>query len=147
MAQYEITYISDGEIAEEARAQLDAEVDGAIRDLGGSASFSSPHTPRRLFYPVAGKRTAGMRALQVELESSQVEELKTFFKKHAGLLRFSILNTPRRSEVPATILDQLRGSKGRPTPAPVTSKAAPAKPVTMEEVEKGIEKALEEEVK
>lgn len=147
MSEYEITYVSDGTVAEDARVQLDAEVDEKIRTLDGAISHVSAHIPRRLFYPVKKQRTAGLRALQVELDPAKVDELKTFLRKQSGVLRYTILNTPRRSEVSAVILDQLRNTRGRVSAAP--AKAAPAlkTPVTMEEVEKGIEKALEEQVK
>lgn len=149
MSDYEITYISDGELAEAARVQLDTETDNLVRDLGGSFSFASAHTPRRLFYPVQKKRAAGLRLLQVDLPAAQLEALKLSLKKQAGLLRFAIIRTPRRADVPQAILDLVRQKKGRPTSAPAqkTAYRAPVKPLTEAEVEQSIEKALTEEVK
>lgn len=149
MSEYEITYVSNGTVAEEARVQLDAEVDDKIRALEGVINHASAHTPRRLFYPVKKQRSAGLRSLHVELASDKIEELQTFLKKHASILRAAILQTSHRPEVPQNIVEQLRGSRSR-TATPVAKKAVrltPAKPVTEEDVEKGIEKALSEEVK
>lgn len=149
MNEYEITYVSNGTVAEEARVQLDNEVEEKIRALEGVIQHASAHTPRRLFYPVKKQRTAGLRNLHIELAPDKLSDLQTFLKKHASILRATILRTPRRAEVPPTIVEQLRGSRSR-TGTPVTKKpvrSTPAKPVTEEDVEKGIEKALSEEVK
>lgn len=149
MSEYEITYVSDGTVAEEARVALDAEVDEKIRTLDGVISHASAHIPRRLFYPVKKQRSAGLRSLQIELASEKLAELQTFLKKHTNILRATVLRTAHRPEVPQNIVDQLRDKRSR-GPASVAKKparAVPAKPVTEEEVEKGIEKALSEEVK
>lgn len=149
MSDYEITYVSDGELADEARAQLDAEVDSRLQDLGAAVSFTAPHLPRRLFYPVRKKRAAGLRAIQADLASEKIAELQTFLKKLPGVLRFAILRTAYRPEVPQTILDQLRDRRGREASAPTKRPArkTPAKPITDEVVAESIEKALSEEVK
>lgn len=149
MSDYEITYISDGELADEARAQVDAEVDAHLQELEGSISFTSSHLPRRLFYPVREKRAAGLRAIQADVPPEKVAELRSFLKKLPGMLRFTILRTAHRPEVPQAILDQLRDKRGK-TSAPAakhTTRKPPAKPLTDAIVEESIEKALSEEVK
>ncbi len=147
MSDYEITYLSDAEQAEETRAQLDADFDAHLVSLGGAVSFTSGNIPRRLFFPIKGKRAAALRTIQADLPPEKVQELQAFLKKLSGVLRFSILQTPRRSEIPAAITELLRQKRGRDSAAPARKPVRKAAPVTMEEVEKGIEKALEEEVK
>lgn len=147
MSEYEITYTSDAEQAEESRAQLDAELDAHLQSLGGAVSFASGNIPRRLFFPIKGKRAAALRTIQVELSAEKIQEVQAFLKKLSGVLRFSILQTPRRSEIPAAITELLRQKRGRDSAPPARKPLQKAAPVTMEQVEKGIEKALEEEVK
>lgn len=141
MSDYEITYLSNPQIAEEERGQLDAAIDGKVADLGGSISFNSPHTRRCLAYPVAKTTAAFLRMIQTELPGDQIDSLRQFLKKQAGVLRFTILNTPRRQEVPVDIMQEKVARQ------PVKAAAKPAKAVTMADVEKGIEEALTEEVK
>lgn len=151
MSEYEITYVSDGTVAEEARVALDAEVDEKVRSLEGVINHATAHIPRRLFYPVKKQRTAGLRSLHVELATDKLADLQTFLKKHANILRSTTLRTPHRPEVSQTIVDQLRDRRsnrgGSPAAAKPAGRPMPAKPVTEEDVEKGIEKALSEEVK
>lgn len=148
MPDYEITYTSDAELAEEARLQLDSQLDAHLQELGGSVSFASPSIPRRLFFPIRGKRAAGLRTIQVDLPAEKVQDVQTFLKKLSGVLRFSLIQTPRRAELPAAITELLRQKRGRASVTPPARKPTlKAAPVTMEAVEKGIEKALEEEVK
>lgn len=141
MPDYEITCLTDSQLTEEERGQLDGAIDAKVAELGGLTQYNSPHIRRRLAYPLSKQAAAFLRVIQVELPGEQIDVLRQFLKKQAGVLRATILQTPRRQEVAVDVLE--------PTPSKQPAKAAakPAKAVTMEEVEKGIEEALAEEVK
>jgi ribosomal protein S6 len=140
LADYEITYLTDAGLSEEARGALDTAVDTEISEAEGSIGYSSPHIRRRIFYPIKKKPAAFARTIQVQLDSQAIDTLKASLKKKEGVLRVMILNTPRREEVSVEMLSQSEEERKEKA-------ATPAKKVTMEEVEEKIEEALQQEVK
>ncbi len=160
MTDYEITYITDSLLDEAGRGELDTAIDSKISDLAGVASFASPNLRRRLAYHINKKNTAFIRTLQIQLDPAKITEMHTLLKKNPGIIRFSILQTPRREDATAEVIDRYtRKNDGKTTTGqrPLGHKAAadgapgkagaPAKEVTMQDVEKGIEEALTAEVK
>jgi len=142
MQEYEITYISAPDLTEDIRGELDASIETAISNLAGSVSYNSENVRRRLLYPIKKNVVGFVRTVQVSLEQAKAAELRDFIKKQAGILRLTMLATPRRQEVAATIFDTVAKQQTEPKKA-----IKSAKPITMEEVEEKIEEALEEEVK
>lgn len=144
--EYEITYLIDPNTAEEGRAELNTGIDAKITELAGKVAVSSAVLRRRLAYPIIKTDSAFIRTVHIELAPEHVEEIRMLLKKTKDVMRFTILRTHKREGVPAELLERTRGSKGDHKKKDVR-KAAPAKKVTMEDVEKGIEEALTEEVK
>lgn len=150
MSEYEITYLARPELNETDKNKLDEAIDAIIAQLDGQITHSGPPTDspgsrRRLHYPIDKKRVAWLRTIQAELTPDKIERLRKDLRKQDGVLRLTILQTPRRTEVPAAIFNHLTDKKG-----PAAAKPEPKKPttaVTMTEVEKKIEQALDEEVK
>lgn len=150
MQDYEITYLTVSTLDETGRGELDATIDSTITDLKGAATFSSPNLRRRLAYHIDDKNTAFIRTLQIQLDSSKISEIHTLLKKNPGILRFSILQTARREDASAEIIDRYTRKKDNKmvaAPRKSSAPATPAKEVTMKDVEEGIEEALSAEVK
>lgn len=150
MSEYEITYLAQPELNETDKNKLDEAIDATIEKLDGQITHSGPPTDspgsrRRLHYPVDKKRVAWLRTIQAELSSGKIEQLRKDLCKQDGVLRLTILQTPRRAGVSATIFDNLTKKKESTLATPEPKK--PAKEVTMTEIEKKIEQALDEEVK
>ena len=150
MNEYEITYLADPQLDEQDKIKLDENIDSKLAGLKGNITYSSPaDTPtsrRRLHYAIDKKRVAWLRTIQIELDPASIEKFRTVLKKTDGIIRTSILNTPRRQEVPASIFDSLNNKE-----SDAVSKKEPmkksGKKVTDQELSKKIDEALEEEVK
>ena len=147
MNEYEITYLANPNLDEEAKNKLDEAIDAEISSVKGEISYSSPTdspaSRRRLHYPIGDKKTTWLRTMQVNLEQDTVEDLRTIITKTEGVNRVSIIQTPRRDDVSVAIFDTPETVKEATT----AESKEPAKEVTDEDVNKGIEEALEEEVK
>lgn len=142
-------YLSDPQLTDEARVELDGAIDAMIDSLSGSVSFAEPNSRRRLLYPIKKQSTGFARTVNITIAPDQVQSVRDAISKKAGVLRVSLLKTPRRTDVGAEILDEFYKRS-----APVKAGAAASekvkkdsKPVTMAEVEEKIEQALDEEVK
>jgi ribosomal protein S6 len=150
MNEYEITYLADPKLDEQDKVKLDENIDTNIADLKGNITYSSPTdtsaSRRRLHYAIDKNRVAWLRTIQLELDPASIEKLRTTLKKTKGIIRTSILNTPRRQEVPATIFDSLNDKKGDVTKEKEPIKKS-GKKVTDKEISEKIDEALEEEVK
>lgn len=140
--EYEITYLSDPQFTDEKRGELDASVDAVIAERGGSISNSLPSIRRRLAYMIGKNTAAFSRTVNVQLDPSQLEELRKVLRKKDGVLRLYVINTPLRTSV---TVDMLTKASERDSKDKVPKKEE--KPVTMQDVEAGIEEALQEEVK
>ncbi len=153
--QYEITYLIDPTLSEEDRGALESSVDDLVVKLSGSVVSSSPTLRKKLAYEIARKSTAFLRVINIELPTDKIAEAKDFLKRSAGVMRFTILATPERTRMSQELLEKHakksgrdKGGKPMHKKAPEAASAAvPAKEVTMQDVEKGIEEALTEEVK
>jgi len=89
-----------------------------------------------------------LRSIQIELNPTKIDDIREMLKRHKNVLRFTILNTPKRDEVSAELLEKAQQKPGQEQKKKTEEPAKkPAKKVTMEDVEKGIEEALSEEVK
>lgn len=141
MNEYEITYIVSGKTADEARDQLNTEVEKRIADLEGKITHASAALRRQLAYALNKEKTGFVRMINVTLDPGKISDMQTFLRKNDSILRFTILNTPYREELPSNVLTDLEEDAAKPK---VTTKEA--KEVTMEDVEKGIEDALTEDV-
>lgn len=140
VTEYELTYVTNPQFNEEQRAELDGAVDSDIQQRSGQISHSTPNLRRRLFYPIQKNQAAFLRTVQLQLEPAQLADLRKTIKKIPGVLRLTLLRTPPRAEVSMETL--------LPTsPERAADAAKPTKKVTMQEVEKKIEEALQEEVK
>lgn len=140
--RYEITYLVDPQVEEDAQGELHAQVDSMIADVGGSFEELLSSSRKKMKYPINKKFSLFSRALQVTVDPEKVAGIRAFLKKTKGIERFMILNTPKRSRLRPDIFEE----KKEPRTVEVSTKGAKKK-VTMEEVEKGIEEALSEEVK
>lgn len=161
MNDYEITYISDPQLAEEAHGQLDAGIDNKITELGGISLFASPSLRRRLAYEVNKNQAGFLRCLQIQLDPGKLAGVQEYLRKEPSVLRYTVLKSPRREEVSAEIIERYvpkkmankkdgkpgRYSNTKPNIIKKPRVAPVQKEVTMADVEKGIEEALSEEVK
>lgn len=145
MYEYEITYLIDPQTEEEGRDTLNSAVDAKINDLGGVIMHADPTTRRRLAYTVDKKTSAFIRSLQIQLEPANLKDIHDTLKRTQGVMRFTILNTPRRQHVAPELLAR-QPQKGTSTRKKEVARVSKKK-VSMEDVEKGIEEALSEEVK
>lgn len=150
MNEYEITYLADPQLDEQNKVKLDENIDSKIAKLKGNITYSSPtnapSSRRRLHYAIDKKRVAWLRTMQIELDPANIEKLRTVIKKTDGIIRTSILNTPRRQEIPATIFDSLNNKEDDMVKKKEAIKKS-GKPVTDQEISKKIDEALKEEVK
>lgn len=147
MNEYEITYLSDPQLSEDARGELDAAVDSLIDQLGGAVSASDPNNRRRLFYPIKKQTVGFARTVNVTLDPSQVSPLRETLAKRAGVMRVALLKTARRNDVTTETIDEYYKKAAAPSKPGAEKEKKEVKPVTMEEVEEKIEEALDEEVK
>lgn len=154
MNQYEITYFSDPQLTEEARHELDSSIEAKITQLNGAIEKNTPNIRRRIMYPIKKKVNGFLRAINLQIDPANIAEVQQFLKREAGVLRSVVLQTKPRAEVPADIVErhapnrQKKAGIKKPMMAKTTPKISkPAKAVTMEDVEKGIEEALSQEVK
>lgn len=153
MKNYEITYIANGNLAEDERGQVDAAIDSKITELAGTVEHASAALRRRLAYEIDKKTSGFLRSLQIQLDPEHIKTIETMLRKDNNIIRFTILATSRREEVASELIEKYvpkKGDKkkaGKPTIKPRAKAVEPAAPVTMEDVEKGIEEALTEEVK
>jgi ribosomal protein S6 len=146
MNEYEVTYLSNPELSEDARGELDAAIDSLIGQLGGAISASDPNNRRRLFYPIKKQTVGFSRTVNVTLDASHVATLRESVGKQNGVLRVALLKTPRRNDVSTETIDEYY-KKALPAKPGAEKEKKESKPVTMEEVEEKIEEALDEEVK
>ncbi|MBI3255974.1 MAG: 30S ribosomal protein S6 [Candidatus Andersenbacteria bacterium] len=154
MNQYEITYISNPNLDEGQRAQLDGAIDSKISELSGTSNHATTSLRRRLAYAINKNSSGFLRYIHLDLAPEHIATIKELLHKDSNILRYSILATARRQEVPAEITakyvtkktdankKKMGGNK-----AGVRTHTKPAGPVSDEAVAKGIEEALSEEVK
>lgn len=143
MNQYEITYLIDPQVNEEAREELNVAIDSKISELKGKVDNSKPTLRRKLAYPIDKKQSVFMRNMHIELDPAALADLREHLKKTNSILRVTILNTPLREGLsPETLKQRDEEAKQRKEAARKEQRE-----VTMEDVEKGIEDALTEEVK
>lgn len=142
--EYEITYLTDPQLTQEQRGELDASIDEQVGEVAGQIIKTTPTLKRRLMYPIDKKMAGFSRTLQIALESDKIEPLKNSLTKKAGVMRVLVLATSARPEVASDVFTQAALAAAERASGKVKK---PDKPVTMEAVEKGIEEALKEEVK
>ena len=148
MNEYEISYISDPSLAEDARNDVDKAVDGAIEGAAGSISSNTENTRRRLAYPVQDQSVGFLRTVQATIDPEKVATVRQTLQKQAGIIRLSILQTPARESVAASIFEAaVKEAQAEPAKAATTEAKKPAKEITDQELEDKIESALDEEVK
>ena len=147
MNQYEITYLVNPKTQEDAREKLNQGVDAKIADLEGKLVHSSPTLRKNLGNAIQDERAAFLRTIQLELDPAKIDKIKDMLKREKSVLRFTILNTPKRQDAGTELLEKAQQKPGREKIAKQEVEKKPAKKVTMKDVEKGIEKALSEEVK
>jgi len=142
MPEYEITYLTDPTLSDDKRAELDASIDTLIGELKGTITNTLPPVRRRLSYLINKQSSAFSRTVHINIDPAHIEELRKVLRKKEGVMRLYVINTPLRASVTLEMMTKAleRDSKGK------TAKKE-EKPVTMQDVEAGIEEALQEEVK
>ncbi|MGH7927893.1 MAG: 30S ribosomal protein S6 [Candidatus Binatia bacterium] len=143
-SQYEITYLITPQLTEEAREELMGRIGTHIEELGGKITHTSPALRRRLGYSIKNTNSAFIRTLHFELDSQQIMKLNRLLSKEEGVIRFTTLATPYREDVGDNLEELQRLVRQR---RETKDEKRPKKEVSMEEVEKGIEEALTEEIK
>ncbi len=151
-SQYEITYLIDPKLSEEARGALCASFDEQITTEEGNVTASAPVLRKTLAYPIEKQNAAFIRVMAIEVGPEKIDELRNFLKKMEGVMRLTILATPPRTRMSAGLIEKHGKKRGktshvRPEKQQKEKEVKPAKEVTMQDVEKGIEEALVEEVK
>lgn len=143
MSEYEITYHIDPQLDEAARDELNSAIESEVAKESGKVVHGSTSLRRKLAYEIDKKQSVFTRVLDIEIESENIQNILKSLQKNPSILRFVILQTPRREDGGAKLMEQLKQAVGKGKPAV----KGPAKKVTMQDVEKGIEEALSEEVK
>ncbi|MDA1169408.1 MAG: 30S ribosomal protein S6 [bacterium] len=150
-SQYEITYLLDPKLSEEDRGTLDTSIDELVAKHGGSVAPSAPTLRKKLAYDIKRNNSAFLRVVNIELDPAKIAAIKDVMKREVKMLRFTILATTQRKRITQEIFDKYgkKSDKDRSGKSdhrkPITP-AAPQKEATMQEVEKGIEEALTQEV-
>jgi ribosomal protein S6 len=142
--EYELTYLSDPNLEDERRRELEATIDAEITNLGGAILGSLPSSRKRLSYPIKKQAVAFLRLLNLQLDPAQTNNLRSFLHKQKDLLRFTFLATPPQTEITPDLLFKSAAESAKPSPK-LEKKSD--KKVTMAEVEEGIEEILKEEIK
>ncbi len=150
--QYEITYLIDPKLSEEDRGAVETSVDELVAKFSGTSSSTTPTLRKKLAYEIKHNNSAFLRVINLELDPAKVADIQDFMKREPKVLRFTILATPERKRISQEILEKYskragKDKQGKPEHKKTPEVAAPAKEVTMQDVEKGIEEALTEEVK
>jgi len=141
MNEYEITYIINTKAGEEGRDSLNAEVEKKIADMEGKIEHASAALREQLAFPIQDQPAGFIRVMNIALDPAAISKLDLFFKKNKHILRYMILSTPRREELPGDLLQKLHEESGKSRSAKKEDKE-----VSMQDVEKGIEDALSEDV-
>lgn len=150
---YEITYLIDPKLSEEDRGGLNASVDEIIVGFSGTVLPGAPALRKRLAYKIQKQDSAFMRVISLELDPAKIADVQDFLKRAEGVMRFTILATPARTRMSQELLEKhgRRAGKDAKKQTHKTEERNKApqiqKEVTMQDVEKGIEEALTEEVK
>ena len=143
MKDYEVNYLVDPQLDETQREALNTAIDAKIAELEGKVNHAPATIRKKLAYPVDGKYSVFFRTLHTSLPAGAINELHEMMRREATVLRAQILQTTWRE--PINIDELFAPEKDK---ADKTSKTkSPKKPVEMQDVEAGIAKALEEEVK
>ena len=150
--QYEITYLIDPKLSEEHRGAVEASIDELVSKLEGSVTGSTPTLRKKLAYEIKHNNSAFLRIMNIELDPAKLADIQDFLKREPKVLRSTILATPERKRISQEIFEKYskkagRDKGGKPEQKRTPEVVAPAKEVTMQDVEKGIEEALTEEVK
>ena len=146
MNEYEISYIVDPSITEEARSEADRAVDGAIEGAKGSIVSNTESTRRRLAYPVNKQHLGFLRTVQAAMDPAAVSEIRDELQKNNSIIRLSILHTPARESV-TTAIFEATAKKQQVEPKKATTAKKPVKEISAKELDEKIEEALDEEVK
>lgn len=149
-SQYEITYLIDSKLSEEARGSFHASVDEQVTAAEGAIISSTPALRKTLAYHIKHQGAAFMRTMQIEVNPAKIADVQSFLKKAEGVLRLTILATAPRVRMSQELIEKHGKRKGKMGSRPEKQQPKvekPAKEVTMQDVEKGIEEALTEEVK
>ncbi|MBI1833372.1 MAG: 30S ribosomal protein S6 [Candidatus Andersenbacteria bacterium] len=146
MNTYEITYIISPKTVDEDRDKLNGELEEKISALEGKIERASAALRRQLSYPIAKERAGFLRTINVLIAPEKIADIHDWLKRNAGVLRFTILNTPPREAINADMIREMLTTDKKAL-VPKATKKAEEKKVTMEDVEKGIEDVLTEEVK
>lgn len=150
--QYEITYLINPTLSEEERGAVETSVDELVVKSSGNVAASTPTLRKKLAYDIKHNNSAFLRVMSIELDPAKIADIQDFLKREAKVLRFTILATPARSRITSEVMEKYSKRSGKdknakPEQRKTPEAAAPAKEVTMKDVEKGIEEALTEEVK
>lgn len=147
MNEYEITYIVSPQLEDKAREELDAGVEKQVSEAKGTIVNNTEGVKQRLAYPITDKNTGYVRVLNIQLDPEKLETLQSQLKKTEGVMRFTVLSTAPREGVTPEMMEKYGRKRKDSGKKPEKREAKPTKKVTMEDVEKGIEEALSEEVK
>lgn len=149
-SQYEITYLIDSKLSEEARGAFHSSVDEQVTAAEGAIVSSTPALRKTLAYPIKHQNAGFMRTVQIEVDPAKIADIQSFLKKAEGVLRLTILATTPRIRMSQELMEKHGKRKGKMGSRPEKQQPRsekPVKEVTMQDVEKGIEEALTEEVK
>ena len=150
---YEITYLIDPKLSEEERGAFNTSVDELVSGFSGNVLPGAPALRKRLAYKVKKQESAFMRVISLELDPAKIADIRDFLKRAEGVMRFTILATPARTRMSQELLEKHGRRAGKDAKKQMhkieeRSKAPQIqKEVTMQDVEKGIEEALTEEIK
>ncbi|MEK7500084.1 MAG: 30S ribosomal protein S6 [Patescibacteria group bacterium] len=149
-SQYEITYLLDPKLSEEDRGALDTSIDELVVKHGGLNTSFAPTLRKKLAYDIKRNNSAFLRVINIELDPAKIADIKDFMKREIKILRFTILATMPRKRITQELFEKYgkKSDKDRSKPdhKKATPVAAPVKEATMQDVEKGIEEALTQEV-
>ena len=150
-SQYEITYLIDPQLSEDGRAAVETSVDDLVVKFEGSVQASTPTLRKKLAYDIKRNNSAFLRVTNIELDPAKIADIQDFLKREPKVLRFTILATPVRKRISQELFVKYgkrtdKDKSGKPDYKKTATPAAPVKEATMQDVEKGIEEALTQEV-
>jgi small subunit ribosomal protein S6 len=148
MPKYELMYILSSAVADNDVPTVVAEVDKYLTSQGGTLLTQEMLGKKKLAYPIKKTRNGFYVAQTFNLDPLKLQELDNKLRSIEAIIRYLVINVDeqeRRMAKDKKIQSQIQASrKPIPTVAPTTEEA-PVTPITEEELEQKIEKALESE--
>lgn len=155
MEKYELLYIIAAKYTDAEIVSLMEKIKGMVTSAGGNVSEMHNLGRRKLAYPISHVRNGNYVLAYFEAEPSAVAKMNDMLRLSTDVLRHLItVKSPHLTKIPSFAelteirTDEERSERPRQM-APIRQvlpAAAPAAPVTMEELDKKLDRILTDEV-